>query len=152
MSRRIEPISRVMAGALSALHGSCFREDPWDIQAIAGIMGIAGFFGRIAWEDEQLVGFILALDLDEECEILSLGVLPERRRAGCGSALLSSVCSKAVQRSMRSVVLEVAADNLAARALYAARGFISVGRRPNYYQRAGRCIDALTLRLPLPPP
>jgi ribosomal-protein-alanine N-acetyltransferase len=112
-------------------------------------MGIAGFFGRMAWEDEQPVGFILALDLGEECEILSLGVLPERRRAGCGSALLSSVCSKAMQRSMRSVVLEVAADNVAARAFYVARGFISVGCRLNYYWRAGRCIDALTLRLSL---
>jgi [ribosomal protein S18]-alanine N-acetyltransferase len=141
----------MMAGALSALHGSCFHDDPWDIQAIAGIMGIAGFFGRIAWENEQPVGFILALDLGEECEILSLGVLPERRRAGCGTALLDSVCSKAIQRSLRSVVLEVAADNLAARALYAARGFISVGRRPNYYWRTGRYIDALTLRLPLAP-
>ena len=151
MSRRIEPISPMMAGALSALHGSCFGEDPWDIQAIAGIMGISGFFGLIAWEDEQPVGFILALDLGEECEILSLGVSPERRGAGCGSALLGSVCSRAIQRSMRSVVLEVAADNVAARALYAAQGFMSVGCRPNYYRRAGRCIDAITLRLPLAP-
>jgi [ribosomal protein S18]-alanine N-acetyltransferase len=149
--RRIEPISLVMAGTLSALHGSCFREDPWDIQAIAGIMGIAGSFGRIAWEDEQPIGFILALDLTEQCEILSFGVLPEWRRAGCGSALLGSMCSEAMQRSMRSIVLEVAADNAAARALYAARGFIAVGCRPNYYRRAGRCIDAFVLRLPLTP-
>jgi [ribosomal protein S18]-alanine N-acetyltransferase len=149
VSRRIEPVSLAMAAALSILHGSCFRDDPWDISAIAGIMGIAGFFGRIAREDGQPAGFVLALDLRGECEILSLGVLPERRRAGWGSALLASVCSEAIHRNTRSVVLEVAADNVAARALYAARGFVSVGCRPNYYRRAGRCVDALILRLTL---
>jgi len=147
--RRIKPISLKTAGALSILHGSCFSEDPWDIPAIAGIMGIAGFFGRIAWEDEEPTGFVLALGLAEECEILSLGVLPDRRRAGYGSALLGSVCSEAMRRNIRSVVLEVAADNAAARALYAARGFLSVGCRPNYYRRARGRIDALILRLPL---
>ena len=149
MSRRIEPISLKMAGAVSILHGSCFSEDPWDNPAIAGIMGIAGFFGRIAREDRQPIGFVVALGLAEECEILSLGVLPDRRRTGCGSALLGAVCSEAMRRNMRSIVLEVAADNAAARALYAARGFLSVGCRPNYYQRTGGRIDALILRLPL---
>jgi len=149
VSRRIEPISLKMAGALSILHRSCFSEDPWDIPAIVGIMGIAGFFGRIAREDRQPIGFVVALGLAEECEILSLGVLPDRRRARCGSALLGAVCSEAMRRNMRSIVLEVAADNAAARALYAARGFLSVGCRPNYYQRTGGRIDALILRLPL---
>jgi tRNA threonylcarbamoyladenosine biosynthesis protein TsaB len=148
-NRRIEPISPVMAGAVSMLHGACFHEDPWDTPAIIGIMGIPGFFGWIAWEDEQPIGFALAFDLGEECEILSLGVLPGRRRAGCASALLASACAEAKQRKARSVVLEVAADNKAARGLYAARGFVSVGYRPNYYRRGGRRADALILRLSL---
>ena len=148
-SRRIEPISHVTAEAVSMLHGACFREDPWDAPAIVGIMGIPGFFGWIACEDEQPIGFVLALDLGEECEILSLGVSPERRRAGCASALLAAACADAKQRKARSVVLEVAADNRAARGLYATRGFVSVGNRPNYYRRGERCVDALILRLSL---
>jgi len=149
VSRRIEPISPVTAGAVSSFHGTCFREDPWDTPAIIAIMGTPGFFGWIAWEDEQPIGFVLASDLGEECEILSLGVLPERRRTGCASALLASTCAEAKQRQSRSVVLEVAADNKAARGLYADRGFVSVGYRPNYYRRGGRCVDALILRLDL---
>jgi [ribosomal protein S18]-alanine N-acetyltransferase len=149
VSRRIEPISPAIAGALSMLHGACFREDPWDLPAIVGIMGIAAFFGWIAWEAEQPIGFVLAFDLGEECEILSLGVLPERRRAGWASALLAAACMEAKQREARSVVLEVAADDEAARGLYAARGFVPVGCRPNYYRRSGRCVDAFILRLPL---
>jgi [ribosomal protein S18]-alanine N-acetyltransferase len=149
VSPSIEPVSVVMAGMLSALHRSIFHEDPWDTLVIAGIMRLAGFFGRIACENEQPTGFVMVLDLGEECEIVSLGVLPERRRAGCGSALLASACREAKLRGSRSVVLEVAIDNIAARAFYTSRGFTSVGRRPNYYRRAGRLVDALILRLAL---
>jgi ribosomal-protein-alanine N-acetyltransferase len=112
-------------------------------------MGMAGFFGRIAWEGESPAGFALALNLREECEILSLGVLPEWRREGVGMALLDSVCGEARRRNAECIVLEVAVDNIAALALYAARGFIPVGRRPNYYRRTGHTADALVLRLAL---
>jgi ribosomal-protein-alanine N-acetyltransferase len=94
-------------------------------------------------------GFALALDLREECEILSLGVLPERRREGVGMALLDSVCVAARRRGAERIVLEVAVDNIAALALYAARGFIPVGRRANYYRQMGHSADALVLRLAL---
>jgi ribosomal-protein-alanine N-acetyltransferase len=91
----------------------------------------------------------LARDLHKECEILSLGVLPERRREGVGAALLNSICVEARLRSAESIVLEVAVDNIAALALYAARGFLQVGRRRNYYRRTRNSADALVLRLEL---
>jgi len=146
---RIEPFPRVAAVPLSRLHGACFPTDPWDVTAITEIMGIVGFFGRIAWEAETPAGFALALGLGEECELLSLGVVRERRRAGIGSALVASVCSEARLRGADCVVLEVAADNMAARALYAARGFIPVGHRRNYYRQKERAVDAVVLRLSL---
>src|SRR5216683_3675412 len=146
MTRRIEPVSRVAAGPLSLLHQVCFPEDPWDIPAIAGIMGIPGFFGQIAWGKEAPAGFVLALDLGNECEILSLGVAPDQRRAGIGMALLDSVCFAASLRGAECVALEVAVDNAAARALYAREGFTVLGRRRNYYCQRGRLVDALILR------
>jgi ribosomal-protein-alanine N-acetyltransferase len=149
MSRSLEQISYFMAGPVALLHRACFPEDPWDPSAIVEILGTAGFFGRIAWEDETPAGFALARDLRKECEIMSLGVLPERRREGVGTALLNSVCVEARLRSAESIVLEVAVDNIAARALYAVRGFLPVGRRRNYYRRTRNSADALVLRLAL---
>lgn len=146
MNRRLEPLSKVIAGPLSILHCACFPEDPWNSVAIAEILNITGFFGRIAWVDEMLVGFALALDLRKECEILSLGVLPERRREGTGSALLDSVCSEGRVRGAECIVLEVAMDNSAALALYTGRGFMPVGHRRNYYRQASRRVDALVLQ------
>ena len=149
MSRRLEQVSCLMAGPVALLHRVCFPEDPWDPSAIVEILGTAGFFGRIAWENEAPAGFALARDLHKECEILSLGVLPERRREGVGAALLNSICVEARLRSAQSIVLEVAVDNIAGLALYAVRGFLPVGRRRNYYRRTPNSADALVLRLAL---
>ncbi len=48
-----------------------------------------------------------------------------------------------------TMFLEVASTNTPARALYAAAGFVRVGRRAHYYAHGG---DALVLRADLIPP
>jgi len=150
MTRRIERVSRGEAGPISQLHRACFPEDPWDSEAIEQIMRMPGFFGRVGWANNDPVGFALALVLGEEAEFVSLGVLEDRRRCGMGSALLEAMCDEARLRRADQVVLEVALDNQAARALYVGHGFTVVGHRPNYYRRAERLVDALILRLGLP--
>jgi ribosomal-protein-alanine N-acetyltransferase len=150
MTLRIEPLPRKAAGPISLLHRACFPEDPWDVHAIEQIMGIAGFFGRVGWVNEDTVGFAVAIALGDETEIVALGVLPKHRRCGIGLALLDAVCGEAWLRGARRVVLEAALDNEAARALYARRGFISIGRRRDYYRRAEGLVDALILRVQLP--
>ncbi len=146
MTSRIEPLSYAAASPISLLHGACFPDDPWDVGAIAQVMGIPGFFGHVEWRQEAPVGFALALDLGKEAEILSLGVLREHRRNGFGAALLGAVCFEARERGGKSVVLEVAMNNVAARALYAAHSFTIVGNRRNYYRQAGCLVDGLILR------
>ena len=150
MIRRLEAVSGEAVGALAAplsmLHRTCFPEEPWEPQAMEQIMAMAGFFGFMVWEDDEPVGFALALDLGGECEILALGVVPGRRRAGTGSALLAAMYEEALLRGGHSVFLEVAADNAGARALYATGGFVQISRRRNYYRRPGGPIDALVLR------
>jgi ribosomal-protein-alanine N-acetyltransferase len=150
MTSRIEPLPRGAADPISLLHRACFPEDPWDVGAIEQIMAIPGFFGRLGWVKTAPVGFSLALALGEEAEIVSLGVLPSHRRCGIGSAILDAVCGDARLRGAERVVLEMATDNEAARALYAGRGFTVVGRRRNYYRRAERLVDALILRVQMP--
>jgi [ribosomal protein S18]-alanine N-acetyltransferase len=146
MTLRIEAVSCAAASPVSMLHRACFPEDPWDPDAVAQIMRMPGFIGRVGWKDDLAVGFLLALHLGNETEILSIGVVPGHRRSGVGSALLDALSLEAARRAGASVVLEVAVDNAAARALYAASGFTVVGYRRNYYRRAGRSIDGLILR------
>lgn len=150
MIRRIAPLPPGFAGILSTLHRDCFPDDPWDARAIAEISRMPGFFGALAWEGEEPAGFALALGLGRECELLSLGTVPPLRRRGIAVALLDWVCGEARYRGAHVVLLEVAEDNPAARALYAGRGFLPTGRRPNYYRHAGGSSAALVLRLALP--
>ena len=150
MNRAIAPLPAGAAEPLAALHARCFPEEPWDAAALGRILALSGGFGRLAWQGDVPVGFALARDLGDECEILSLGVVPEYRRRGAGQALLSAVVEEAARLGRPSVVLEVAADNRAARALYAAAGFVAVGHRPRYYRRENQIIDALILRCPVP--
>ena len=135
-----------LALPLAAMHAACFPEDPWDAAALGRILALFGVFGYLAGAADVPSGFILARDLGEEAEVLTLGVLPGNRRQGVGRDLLDAVIAEAGRRGLGSVVLEVAADNEAARRLYADAGFMPVGRRPRYYRRRSGVVDALIMR------
>jgi [ribosomal protein S18]-alanine N-acetyltransferase len=146
----ISPIPAHAVEALAVLHRACFPDDPWEAGALTRIMALSGGFGWLAWEDDEPVGFILIRDLGNECEILSLGVAPRWRRRGVAQTLLGTAAAEAKRRKLPSLVLEVAVDNDAARDLYGAVGFVSVGRRARYYSRPDGRVDALIMRLACP--
>lgn len=109
-------------------------------------LGLPGSFGLVCPDG---AGLALARVAADEAEILTLAVLPEARRRGVGGALLASVAAGAAARGARALFLEVAVGNAPARALYAAAGFVAVGRRRGYYPGGE---DALVLRQALPGP
>ena len=65
----------------------------------------------------------------DECEVLQLEVLPEFRRQGVASQLLSEF----LKQSYSNVFLEVRTSNLQALQLYEKLGFTKIGIRRNYY-------------------
>ena len=128
--------------ALASLHAACFTSPrPWSA---------AEFADLLAQPDTLLAtapnGFGLARVTLDEAELLTLAVAPDRRAQGLGTRLLADLMAQATARGATAMLLEVAADNAPARALYARSSFAQVGRRPGYY--AGT--DALILRAPLP--
>jgi [ribosomal protein S18]-alanine N-acetyltransferase len=146
VSGQITTLPPSAALPLSAMHRACFPDDPWDAAALERILALSGGFGCLAWQADRPAAFILARDLGGEVEILSVGVLPEWRRQGIGRTLLDWVIAEAGRRRIGSIVLEVATGNEPARRLYAAFGFVQVGRRPRYYRHMGIPADALILR------
>jgi ribosomal-protein-alanine N-acetyltransferase len=149
VSHRIEPLPEGAAEPLAILHSACFPDDPWEAGAMARLIALTGSFGWLAREGESPVGFILVRDLGNECEVLSLGVVPRWRRLGIAQDLLSAAIVETRRRSLSSLVLEVATDNDAACALYGGFGFVAVGRRARYYKRPNGRADALIMRLTL---
>jgi [ribosomal protein S18]-alanine N-acetyltransferase len=128
------------AAGLAQLHARCFPEAPWSAAELAKLLA-----HRSAWLGATEGGFLLAQIAGGEVEILTLCVAPERRRQGVARALLRELYVAAQSRQAKRVVLEVAGDNEAACALYAAEGFATVGRRTAYYRRPSGAADALIL-------
>ena len=137
---------------LAKLYTASFDE-PYGRPALRSLLKSAGAAAIIAWvrEDPGLrpVGFVIVRAVAGEGEILSLGVVPSRRRQGIGRAILVHALAWARRAGAAAIFLEVGEDNPAAIALYRAAGFDQVGRRPGYYRRkhAGR-IAALIMRCP----
>ena len=133
---------------VAALHTLCF-DDPWDADALRKILIVPGGFGCLVLDpaNETPGGFALGRVAGTECEVISIGVPPPLRRRGWGAALVDGLLEQARQSGADTVVLEVAEDNAAALALYRARGFVIVGRRPAYYRRVDGPVDAHIMRL-----
>ena len=125
------------AGPISLLHRACFPEDPWDVDAIAEIMGIPGFFGRVGWTKTPRSGSPWLSTLARSAKSYRSASCPITGGAGSVRRFSTRYACEARLRGAECVVLEVAVDNDAARALYAGRGFTVVGRRRNYYRQAG---------------
>ena len=96
-----------------------------------------GAFGCIAVDGATPIGMVVASAAGEEAEILTLAVTPAARRRGVGRALMEAAQRRARARGARTMVLEVADDNLEAQSLYAALGFIQAGVRRGYYASSG---------------
>jgi ribosomal-protein-alanine N-acetyltransferase len=84
----------------------------------------------------RLVAYGVTLTAVEDVDLLTLGVLPEAQRQGCGAALLGELMARAKARQARRMVLEVRAGNRPALALYGRLGFVEIGRRRGYYPAA----------------
>jgi ribosomal-protein-alanine N-acetyltransferase len=127
------------APLLAAIHAAAFPPaEAWDAAAIAALLATPGTAAlRLGRE-----GMAMLRVAAEEAEILTLAVRPESRRQGAGRALLDAAMQAAAAAGALRMLLEVAEDNDAARALYAAAGFAPAGRRRRYYPD-GR--DALLL-------
>lgn len=91
----------------------------------------------------RVVGFCSFWRVLDELHINNLAVLPEVRRTGAGTALLTYVLDYGAGLGARRATLEVRRSNEAARLLYERFGFTVAGVRHGYYTKPVE--DALVL-------
>lgn len=128
--------------ALAALHAACFTMPrPWEAGEIAALLADDHVFLCSA-----PAAFLLGRVILDEAEVLTLAVHPDHRRQGHARSLLDQFHARARARGAARAFLEVAAGNAPARGLYAAAGYLPVGRRPGYYHGADGRDDALILQ------
>ncbi len=133
---------------VAKLHAECFPDEAWNSSALATVLAMPGADGRICYgEDGTPCGLLFDQCLGPEGEILTLGVAPAWRRRGVARMLLQDLVLRARAGGAQRLLLEVAADNTAALALYESFGFARQGIRRNYYRRnggpGGRCVAVM---------
>jgi [ribosomal protein S18]-alanine N-acetyltransferase len=98
-----------------------------------------------AVEDDAVVGYAgLVFVPPDEAWVNNMAVRRDHQRRGIGRALLEELLAIARRNGAKHTLLEVAADNTPAQALYDSYGFEVIGLRKNYYQASGT--DALVMR------
>lgn len=98
----------------------------------------------VAERDGEVIGYT-GLDLQPDvADIMTIGVDSRAQGSGLGRRLLDDAIDHARESGCRTMLLEVRADNEAAKRLYARTGFTQLSVRRRYYQPEGT--DALVLR------
>ncbi len=147
----IRPLAAADLPALAALHAAAFPAEPWDAKSLGRFAALPGALSLVAGRPPA--GLLMCSTVGAEAEVLTLAVAPAQRRRGLASRLLQDATSRLVALGCQRLILEVAEDNSAAKALYARLGFAEIGRRKAYYRRAetaaggAKGVDALILAL-----
>lgn len=135
-----------VVGAVAALEAEVFGADAW---SPAQVVEELGGPGRRTWVAERagvVVGYAVTWRSGDVVDLQRIAVHPGHRHQGLARALLDDVVAAGRADHADRLLLEVAAGNVAALALYTGAGFVEVDRRRRYYRDGA---DAVVLRLPL---
>lgn len=146
---RVHVVDSAAAALVYELHIRCFPAgtgERWRSEDFAAMLRLPDCRGLIVERDGKPAGYALARFCIDECELLSLGVVPANRKQGLAGALLDELAALCRQTSVHKLFLEVREDNHSAISFYEKQGFSVAGRRTGYYRGDGEiCTDALTL-------
>lgn len=140
--------------AVVVLELEIFGRDAWSPRALDAEFTGLGSTRSIAVAESagQVCGYGVLMFAGDEAgvaDVLRVAVRASHRGHGIATQLLDRLLDEADRRRCGRVLLEVAADNESALALYAAMGFAEIARRPRYYRSE---IDAVIMELSLPGP
>ena len=133
---------------VALLHSENFDRG-WSVPECENLIADATCYGLGARLEagQRLCGFLLCRIAADEAEILSIAVAHHARQRGIATSMLArGIAGLGVER-VRSLFLEVEAENSPALKLYRHFGFEEVGRRPAYYRKAdGSTAEAIVMR------
>ncbi|HII07405.1 MAG TPA: GNAT family N-acetyltransferase [Methanotrichaceae archaeon] len=84
-------------------------------------------------EDDEVTGFVMGFVNGEWSKVVTLDVLPERRREGLGKKLMEALEEEFVSQGARATLLEVSVENREALALYVKLGYAKAVLVEDYY-------------------
>lgn len=111
----------------------CLGSEAWSEQSIRETICLNGQYFAI-FAGKNFAGHCGITTVLDEGYIINIVILPEFRRKGAATALLSKICAHCRDIGLSFLSLEVRASNLAAIALYEGLGFKVCGNRRAFYK------------------
>lgn len=108
---------------------------PWSAESFLQMIEREDNEYFVAEEDGHLLGGCGLLLIAGEGNITNVAVIPEARRRGVASGLLTYLMAEGDRAGLTAYTLEVRVSNAAAIGLYEKLGFVSEGIRPNFYEK-----------------
>lgn len=121
--------------AAAALDRRLFSGECWSEEDFYASLSDPSRLFFAAYEGERFLGCCGLQQSFEQGDVLTVGVDPDLRRKGVGSALLTALIEAFRQQGGLTLFLEVRASNTPARHLYEKFGFRQIGIRRSYYQQ-----------------
>lgn len=119
-------------GRVASLERQIFS-DPWNERGIEDTWKQKQAFVLTAFEDGELIGYLILYYVLEEGEIARIAVDPKYRCMGVGSQMFSELEHLCENYGIVKLLLEVREGNKKARSFYEKHGFIIDGKRKNFY-------------------
>lgn len=129
----VRPLRREDIGAVVAIETEAFTT-PWQEATFEGLLDRDGVELMVMTDaGEGVIGYAVLWVILDQGELANLALATPRRGSGLGAHLLRHVLSRAEERGVSKLFLEVRASNRRAIDLYKSFGFRDVGIRRDYY-------------------
>jgi ribosomal-protein-alanine acetyltransferase len=137
MTLTIEDASIRQLDKLYEIETKCFKKEAFTKHQIAQLLEDYNSVSLVAKLDAEIVGFIIGMIYLERNalvgHILTIDILPSRRRKGIAQRLLEEIEKIFRAKGVKSCRLEVREDNIAAIGLYQKLGYQKVAKLKDYY-------------------
>jgi len=139
------------ATQFAAVHAAAFSaQEAWSEKSFADLLILPSTLALMIEQNGQADAILLVQKTPDTAEILTIAVDPAAQRRGRARQLIFAAAQLLGQSGQEKILLDVAADNKGALALYQALGFKQDGRRRAYYRRAGvGAVDAVLMSRPV---
>lgn len=143
MSLNIRLLQQADLAAVESIANQA-EQNSWSYSVFEDCMK-AGYVAWVLEQDGLVIGFLVVLIHDDECQLMNIAVDQQHWRKGYAKKLMTHLFDYLKTSTVSHVLLEVRVSNQAAIALYVSYHFKKIGLRRNYYPSLNGKEDALVL-------
>ena len=129
----IEALDQNNVLSVQEIQKNC-NERVWSASSLFHLLNKGSGYGYILKYLNYAIGYILLRSLEDEEELLSIGVLKSNRRQGIASKLFYEFEKDVIKKNVKRIILEVKVENYDAICFYEFLGLKKIKVLKDYYK------------------